>query len=217
MGSWRQQLQIWAQNRREAFAAVRDGPRAQGTTEIELPFEFELVPAGTSTVEAVIDPALRDRVAAAISVRNARVMGSRIDLYIDTDPPPIDLGFDVFARAGEREWRAGILTATAAYPLALQRAVHLRGLVREDYIASEEIPDSSSVEVILRPSAEAAIRSPDIVRYWGEEVSIRRVRLFNPMQRKREMKAIADAHRRRAGGVPSTAPAATSTAPENAR
>jgi hypothetical protein len=75
--------------------------------------------------------------------------------------PPVDLAFDVIWVAGGEEFPAG-------------RAMMTAGKKSHGYGIGGPIEGftARSVDVILRPSVDAAVQSPEISRIWNGEIRI---------------------------------------------
>ena len=189
-----QQLRDWFQQQQDAIKAFRDGTAPSLTTvAIELPFAFELLAPDVPAVEPVTDTALRERVAAAVSVTRISVMGSMLRAYVNCNNPPIDLSFDVIVRVDGKEWVAGGVTCRAGETQTRGSTFFPTRQPSRDGLDPRMLGERKTVDVILRPSAEAAARSPDIVRYWGEAIVIEGVRLEDPFaemrRRRREIES----------------------------
>lgn len=171
-----------------------------GTTWTDLQDRaVQVVPPESSTVELVRDPSIREGVRTAISVSitseharyvwpenkapaliredGVKVQDSaswfdvRSQLY--ARGAQIPLAFDIVLRKGNLEWWGG--------------RVHSEYLGGSDFRNSDavaQIPDltETNVDVVLRPSQEAAERSTGITRIWGEEIVIKNVPVRPPQR-----------------------------------
>ena len=140
-------------------------------TNVEFTKKWTLTAADQPTVASVIDPSLRAAVRASILPQNKPTIyrfkqGDETRAFLEFDHyPPIDCMFDVFLRSGSREWKAGRLQYCAAEGL-----VHLAMLTGVD---------GDRVDLILRPTAQAAAETLGITRIWGEEVVIPNVKVVD--------------------------------------
>ena len=114
----------------------------------------------------------RQNIADAIHISHVRVLGSGVVLVqFRYEALPVDMSFDVFVRAVDREWPAGTITCRAAKP----------GSISQPWTAGSDGADElqatgpDRVDVILRPSGEEAKRWPEIMRSWRDEVVFRDV------------------------------------------
>jgi hypothetical protein len=160
----------------EAELAVLEssGPEAIEREDVfasrKVTFETEttFLPAGQSTVNTNVDPAMKAAVDRAITI-------SRIEtgpmsrpntsnkfyakVILAFKPRPIDTAFAIVLKDGEKEYRAGSVTMTAEEETGFN--------------SMASIPADLSgkrIEVILRPDPEVAEKSIDCFEIWGEEV-----------------------------------------------
>jgi hypothetical protein len=141
---------------------------ATATALVRRRFEFtvpwELVPAGTATVELLPDDAAsRAAMVAALNVRRVRLGPSGFRAEVEAANPPLPIAHDVFLRAGARTW-----------PLS---EVRFEGRGQGRYYVEgppaapgEEVPER--VDVLLRPNPARARETPDMDRIWGGEIVI---------------------------------------------
>lgn len=80
---------------------------------------------------------------------------------------PIDLAFDVFLRADDREWQVGQIDSEIAHPWDIPR-----------FLGSADGLEAHRVDVILRPSRAAARRTMSITRIWDGEIVLEGVRVW---------------------------------------
>jgi hypothetical protein len=141
--------------------------------------QFEVVPRDQEIVERVADPALEAAIRAAISIRTIAAWrlrrGTEVRCDVDIQDPPADVAFEVFVRAGEGEWSVGLLSARAG---AMHERSHI-GLRRAGGAAANRLMrdfpvDAKTVDVILRPSSEAA-EDGGIYRIWDGEIIFRNI------------------------------------------
>jgi len=147
-------------------------PLAEFALQLQKP--FEVVPADQEIVERVADPTLEPAIRAATAVRTMQALrtsrGTAFLCDVNIKNPPVDVAFEIFVRVGEREWPVGLLSAEAGAKrerdhISLQRT---RGGAANDLIT--EFPaDAETVDVVLRPSSEAA-ESGGIFRIWDGEI-----------------------------------------------
>lgn len=151
-------------------------PAHAGGAAVSWPLTFEcpleVVPAGTQLVALVADESMRGRIEPMVEIANFRVTNHAGRLFSDgavrlEGRPPMPLSFDVFIRAGGeggREWHVATLAMNARDGgTATGMFNHLDGLD----------PAATTVDVVLRPNAEAAVREPLIDRIWDGELILR--------------------------------------------
>jgi hypothetical protein len=126
-------------------------------------------------VRLATDDALRDRVRGAISARDATIDLSERSPYtwsaIDIRDPRIHLAFDVFLRAGERQWPVGWIGAgPEEYTMEMYGG-------REFPLDGFQPRESGTIDLILVPSARTAeerlARQTDTI--WGETIILEAV------------------------------------------
>lgn len=138
-----------------------------------------VLPEGSETVELVADESLRPGVEASLTLMRitaqpgpvrtvlgdgtvfikASVMTTDVQGGFHVEEPPTDLAFDVFLRAGGREWLVGQIDSDIAGPRDFP---WFRG-------TADGLEDTH-VDVILRPSLAAARRTVSITRIWDGEI-----------------------------------------------
>ncbi len=99
--------------------------------------------------------------------------GEWVNVSIDLGDVPVPCAFEVVARRGEREWKLGTIASGRSC-----------GDTNEMYLMPQEDADTrqlaarvarldvSTVELVFRPSAEAALRTVDQTRFYGGEVVV---------------------------------------------
>lgn len=154
-------------------AEVRDDWDS-GTPVIEwtqdLSADWELVERDARTIEMVPDdsPELRTQIEQALTITELAVSprhfdgpGHYLTLKLKIGALPVPVSFQVFLRAGEEEHKlASISTAGAT-------SYHTGG-----HIPASATFDAQRVDVVFRPSPEAAYGTVDITRMWNGEVVI---------------------------------------------
>ena len=120
-------------------------------------------PAAAGTIKRIDDDSLKDAVAKSISVRSASTTatpgGDRyLRLTVVTSRPPVDIAFDVFLLS-DKEHHVGTLTQTRG-----STSHHQYG------IEAGQVGDPGKVDLILRPSDQAARRTVSMSEIWGGEV-----------------------------------------------
>lgn len=121
-----------------------------------------IVDAQTPTASMQTDPVLRSAVEQALRVQFLEYgMQSNLqymDAEFEIDKPPIGIAFDIILQADGQEWSIGSISQ----PKDGKTTYHT-GREVEDF-------DVDKVDVILRPSLEAATRTVDVFEIWGEDV-----------------------------------------------
>ena len=132
--------------------------------------EATFLPAGQSTVNVNVDPAMKDEVDRAITIKrvetgpmsqpttNAKYF-ARVVLAVQ--PRPIDNIFTIVLRDGKTEYDAG------------SHAHVIKAEEGNDLISMASIAADLSgkrIDVILRPAPDEAERSIDLFEIWGEEI-----------------------------------------------
>jgi len=133
--------------------------------DAEVNDEIEIVGPDKSTVTLVTDAYLKQLVEASLgpvsfrSLREHRVA----ELRIRFDNPPVGLAFDVFVDNGRQPpWRFCAITQPAGG--RMECSYERQGL--------QVVYFTPKVNLILKPSIEAAEETADITRIWGEPVTI---------------------------------------------
>jgi hypothetical protein len=146
---------------------------AGGQAGFTLPCRF--LPREIPSVSVKSDPALRDAVGRALSVGRGGIWvadGHDVQMSVAANNPPVGVAFDVFLRY---DARGGTDTkelpmGQVAYPAGKETRRGLRGVVPPDLSFGEP-----RVDVILRSSTDAAVKSLDVMEIWGEPIIIRGV------------------------------------------
>jgi hypothetical protein len=145
---------------------------ANRTFDIEAP--FTVVAADASTVSLVTDPARApDLSHRSTLVRQQRDGRWRCQGQINVPSTPTGIAFDVFWRAGGREWPLGSITSTQGGS----------GTQWHYYYGTFDNFDPvtyPTVDVILRPSEAAARRVPGMTAIWGAEIILKDVPIEGP-------------------------------------
>ena len=159
-----------------AHVALYEGDALEESTsrlcyesEIAVEASFDVLDAGApDCTRAVDDPALTDRLAACITLRDFRVYsrpgGSASPFSVSgmvdvAGVLPLGIAFEVFGRFDDREVRLGSLACPAG------KSQHSFGVS-----ATLEEPPGTTVDVILRASHEAAENSLNVFEYWQGEL-----------------------------------------------
>jgi hypothetical protein len=131
--------------------------------------ETTFLPAGQSTVNINVDPAMKAEVDRAITIVRVETgpaanPNSRNEFYAKVIlaywPRPIDTAFTIVLKDGENEYEAGSVAMAAE-----EKA--------NGFNSMASIPVDLSgkrIDVILRPAPEVAERSLDLFEIWGEEI-----------------------------------------------
>lgn len=157
-----------------AYRAVETpGASVPATPEWKVVVEtpITVLPEGAELLRLVKDESLRPAVRAAIradplSVRpggDGKVFLSSLLVFTN---PPVDLAFRVVLRSGGREWPGGTVVVKSGF--SGQHAVGFGAEVDDSF-------DARSMDVILRPSLNAATGTTDIFDVWDGEIVIENV------------------------------------------
>jgi len=127
--------------------------------------EFEALVQDAVAVELVRDESIREAMIDSIEARQlearSRDGASRAYGFIYFRDTPMPAAFDISWRAGDREWPVGSAASNGG------------GGVRGVGFAGEiEGFDADRVDVILRPSRDAALETLDLRRIWDGEIVI---------------------------------------------
>jgi len=145
----------------------------------------EVVPAGTETVSLItgpseleaqlrealqpVTPAMNDRFSPVPMLeREGQAVYAKGSFKIRNLPVPV--AFEVFWRAGGREWRMGRLVVNRGGT----------GEFRPQQRAPVEGFDAATVDIILRPSPDAARGDPDMTEIWGGELAFPNIEVRPP-------------------------------------
>lgn len=141
----------------------------QGGDPIEWTMRFEetieVVPPGAPLVELVAAPDLAQKVRDSLTIQRMSIRAGPAEGPLTSSGtvqftnPPIDMAFDVVWVAGGKEFLAGDVAITQG------QKTHGHGIWGQI-----EGFDAESVDVILRPSARAAMQTTELTRIWGGEV-----------------------------------------------
>jgi hypothetical protein len=119
---------------------------------------IEVLPEGQPILQLVTDPIVRDSIAAAIGIDSLRLDDARFaTMRMRIDQPPRDVGFDVFLRSGDSEWKIGFFTCGQGR----SKTAHVAG-----YVQAPQSP----VDIILRASEAAAMQEVDFTSIWDGEI-----------------------------------------------
>jgi len=177
-------VQTWVQHPADALRPLPIGPhtvevrqqfritdglgedaRQLGTVDARASATFTLHEADAELVRRVRDESLRPAMAAAITAESLERHAGDPDhasLTLRVNSPPVDVGFDVALRQGDREWPAGTL-AWAAKRGSLQSGTGAR---------TPGLRGGEPVDVVLRPSVRAAAGTTDVFAIWDHELVI---------------------------------------------
>lgn len=150
-------------------------PVAAGPFTIEYPLSLPVTLAANDAVVDTFetDSSLRPTVHAA--VRDARVEEDeegKVAVSIRTDPTPLPLAMAVHLRQGEQEQRVGTLRIDAGDNAQWYRV----------WTGKKPIFTDGKVDVILRPSQDAADNTRALDTYWGEEIALEGIGVNAPRQ-----------------------------------
>lgn len=143
---------------------------------VELEGTFELVEPDVQTVTLIDAPERADAVRAAVKIRDGAYERSRegeVEFMIDVTASPVTLAHDVIVRAGGREVKMGTITCRAG----TGTSTNVNG----------KLPDlrGDRVDIVLRPSLDAAHATTELVELWDGEVVIPNVKVarYDPATR----------------------------------
>lgn len=165
-------------------APGHDQPATVSWTE-ERQATVHVLPAGATSIELVDDPSMRERVLKSLSLteglrisKSGTSNASQIGYGIRCMNPPMDLAFDLIARerlgddapagTAAREWLVG--------------TVAFSGGGSHNHGGGNNVPgfDAAAVDLVLRPSVQAAQGTLGIYKIWDGEVVFRDVPLNDP-------------------------------------
>lgn len=144
------------------------------TREVQLTTELEALPADApDTVELVDDPSIAQQIKDAVHFdRPLRYIAKQVprgeahvtaSIKSGAGTPsrstlPMDVAFDVYVRTNDGEWPLGSFV--------------LRARANQNVLWNGSIPtlENDTVELVLRPSPEAARRTVNVVRIWDGEL-----------------------------------------------
>jgi hypothetical protein len=147
--------------RRGAFAPVQ--PLRFNAT-------WELVSRDVQTVHVVEDAALRDAVQQSAHLVDVERTGDWliIEARIGRAPPRLALAYELIVRAGGREWGGTFFTVDPGHSGWVYEQVQVTGLA------------SDRVDVVLRPSPDAAAQTVDVHEILGGEIVLENVTARSP-------------------------------------
>ena len=130
--------------------------------------ETTFLPRGQTTVTVNVDPTMKDEVDSAFKLTHLKVepMSApytdkkyHASVMLDIGKRPIDTAFDIVLKDGEKEYKVGSVETKA------DSETHFSS-------GADCLVDLSGKEVdlILRPSPQAAEDSIDLFEIWGEEI-----------------------------------------------
>ncbi len=119
--------------------------------------------AGKANIQLEPDTAKAALVEGSLGMPPVRVWGwdDRVALAFRIDRPPVDLAFDIIVRADGIEWSIGSLTVKHGGWFSARTQRELTGFY------------AKKLDVILRPSPDAALYTIDMERIWGQEIILR--------------------------------------------
>ena len=169
--------------------ALHDSSKADRETMIEthkfldwidtVRVPVEVVAPGEPVIELVDDPALREVIRQAITIKQVLLAQDRrleARSWIEFDTLPMPVGFEVLWRVGEREWLVQRITALEP---AGSVDSHLHRLGVEGFPI-----DATHVDIILRSSAESAEQRVGLNRIWQDEIVFPNQPLTREIQKK---------------------------------
>jgi hypothetical protein len=147
--------------------------------DVEVEGAFQVVADSEAPIRRVVTDDLRRQFmqntsVQSLSIQSPRNGPPRVQIQVSFKPIPADIAFEAFLRVGGREWPAG----SHAY-----RAINQHGTTLGFFRATQdlEVPPNAQIDVILRPSEDAARRHPSITEIYGEEIILENVQLARPL------------------------------------
>lgn len=140
--------------------------------ERDLAAKFEVLPAGTETVRAVAPPTTttHDPIERAEILVNQ--CGPQVTVWFGADRP-LALAYEVFASWDDQENSLGWVGV-------LPGDIRHGSSVTPGRPPQASLPDRKTVDLIFRPSAEAAYQHPEIAEFGNREVVLREVPIQAP-------------------------------------
>ncbi|MGE5609068.1 MAG: hypothetical protein ACM359_07425 [Bacillota bacterium] len=144
------------------------GGSSRYQTELHLDAKWELV--DEATVKVVTDDSLRPAVEQSLKLKAENwAFGvprpGCVDLTMTCANPPVGLAYDVLARQGDKEWKMGIAAFKARESDDCYIGSQLSGVRGE------------VLDLILRPSLQAAESQVDCTEMWNGEITLRQVQV----------------------------------------
>ena len=149
---------------------IYPGPNQRGEviaeTKVTISDTMTLLPADQPTVTVIKDPSHRAAIEKALKISYGPKLGEwqkgYLSCTIGVDGPPVGIGYEVFARWGGQEKKLGRFAAPA-------------GKRNHGYGTGTEVGEltAEKIDLILRPSIDAAISTTDVFEIWDGEIVIR--------------------------------------------
>ena len=145
---------------------------------------FEVVPADTPTVRAVVDDALRQQVRASVTADEVRYRHQpnhgdpRVEGTIRMNAPPVGLAMKVWVEAENPDdpagpplrWECNNVDTHANHTTNYHFSFRWRS---RDEPPHTPLPEGTrAIDIILEPNRDAAIGDVDIVDYWDETIRL---------------------------------------------
>jgi hypothetical protein len=141
---------------------------------VEVTAPVTVLPAGAETVKLRTDPELKAAVEKALSVDRLEVkeaMGTPcVGIPVMATGLPVPAAFRVFARADDRRWELGTVH------FATRKSPGFYLVKPLDFLPGFD-PKVGVVDVVLKPSIDVAVTTPDLTEIWGGEVVVKGVRV----------------------------------------
>lgn len=125
------------------------------TRRIDLAASFDLLPPDRPTVKVVSDPSVRAAVERAITCSEVKPYGSSVSIQMDVKPRPVGVAYQVYLRTPDGKEHAG---GTFAAPARKSGGFSFGGKAPE--------LTAPTVDLVLRPSTDAAIGTTDVFEMW---------------------------------------------------
>ncbi|HEX2973467.1 MAG TPA: hypothetical protein VHP11_14125 [Tepidisphaeraceae bacterium] len=140
-------------------------------TRLKLEANWELV--NDPLVRVIQDESLRESVEKSLKAKLERVPGNGksghyLSVEIGSSSPPVALAYEVLLRQQEKQWKVGLVAFKAR-----------NGIWGSAFLHDAQMPDGNRVDVILRPSIEAAEQQVDMRELWDGQVILHDVEITN--------------------------------------
>ncbi|HEX2973947.1 MAG TPA: hypothetical protein VHP11_16565 [Tepidisphaeraceae bacterium] len=158
-------------------------PRPDMVLPLTLQAQWEQV--NEPTVKLNTDPSLRQAVFNSLSASiHSYDNPPKVAVSLQSASPPTGLAFDVYLRADQTTWK----TASIVF-IATKGGSHIPREVSPapNETPPEDVPlaELQTLDLILRPSIEAAENTVDLMEIWGEEIVLKDLPILRPPPRPR--------------------------------
>jgi len=140
------------------------------TVKFDLRDRFIMRPAGESTVKLVHDPSMRPAMEKGITCRElqfGRWGQNQLNVSISVDKIPAGVGYDVYAKIAGKDQKVGSFARPG------KNGPNVSG----GFSFGNQVPpfDGTKLDVILKPSVDAALGTTDTFEIWDEPIVIKDV------------------------------------------